>query len=130
MLANGQPSPLTRVLYRGLRELAQLPRRRRAPLRQRRSPAAPGFSYATTPAPDVTVTPLLPDMDRYNFSLGAGIPIGERVTLDAGYLRVETEGRRGRTGERVDRAQTAEQLNNGFYALNANIFSVSLKARF
>jgi long-chain fatty acid transport protein len=88
-----------------------------------------GFSYATSPAPDVTVTPLLPDMDRYNFHVGAGIPIGERYALDAAYLRVETEGRRGRTGERTA-GQTAEQVNNGFYALNANIFSLSLKARF
>ncbi|MGZ8456893.1 MAG: OmpP1/FadL family transporter [Gemmatirosa sp.] len=89
-----------------------------------------GFSYATTPAPDVTVTPLLPDMDRYNFNVGLGLPLGERFALDAGYLRVETEGRRGRTGERASRSESAESLNNGFYALNANIFSVSLKARF
>jgi long-subunit fatty acid transport protein len=68
-------------------------------------------------------------MDRYTFHVGAGIPIGERYALDAAYLRVETEGRRGRTGERTA-GQTAEQVNNGFYALNANIFSLSLKARF
>jgi long-chain fatty acid transport protein len=88
-----------------------------------------GFSYATSPAPDETVTPLLPDMDRYVFNVGAGFPIGARYALDAAYLRVETEGRRGRTGERTA-AQTAEQVNNGFYALSANIFSLSLKARF
>ncbi|MDF1504203.1 outer membrane protein transport protein [Roseisolibacter sp. H3M3-2] len=88
-----------------------------------------GFSYATSPAPDETVTPLLPDMDRYNVNVGVGIPLGARLALDAAYLRVETEGRRGRTGERTA-AQTAEQVNNGFYALNANIFSLSLKARF
>jgi long-chain fatty acid transport protein len=89
-----------------------------------------GFSYATSPAPDVTVTPLLPDMDRYNFSAGVGIPLGARLLLDAAYLRVETEGRRGRTGERESRAQTAEELNDGVYSLGANIFSVSLRARF
>jgi long-chain fatty acid transport protein len=88
-----------------------------------------GFTYATTPAPDETVTALLPDMDRYGFHAGAGIPLGARVALDAAYLRIETEGRRGRTGERTA-AQTAEQVNNGFYALNANVFSLSLKARF
>ncbi len=92
-----------------------------------------GYSRATTPAPDETVTPLLPDMDRHNFNVGLGLPLGERFALDAAYLRVETEGRRGRTGERpegLSAAETVTQLNNGFYALNANIFSVSLKARF
>ena len=92
--------------------------------------ARAGFSYATTPAPDATVTPLLPDMDRYNFAVGLGLPLGSRLALDAGYLRVETEGRRGRTGERASRSETAEGLNNGFYALDANILSLSLKARF
>jgi long-chain fatty acid transport protein len=88
-----------------------------------------GASYARTPAPDETVTPLLPDMDRYNFSGGVGIPVRGRYVLDASYLRVETRGRRGRTGERTA-TQTAEQVNNGFYELTANVFSVGLKARF
>lgn len=92
--------------------------------------ARAGFSFATTPAPDVTVTPLLPDMDRYNFNLGAAVPLTRNLVLDAGYLRVETTGRRGRTGERASRALTATQVNNGWYALNANILSLSLKAQF
>jgi long-chain fatty acid transport protein len=92
--------------------------------------ARAGFGYVQTPAPDVTVTPLLPDMDRYDFGVGVGIPLGRALVLDASYLRVETEGRRGRTGERTSRAQTAAQLNNGWYALNANVFSASLKLQF
>lgn len=89
-----------------------------------------GFSYAKTPAPDVTVTPLLPDMNRYNFGLGVGLPFGGRYALDAGYLRVETQGRRGRIVERTSTTQTAEELNSGRYALKANILSLSLKAQF
>ncbi|HEU4563362.1 MAG TPA: outer membrane protein transport protein [Gemmatimonadaceae bacterium] len=89
-----------------------------------------GFSYARTPAPDVTVTPLLPDMDRYNYSLGLGIPLGDRFKVDASYLRVDTEGRRGRIVERPTRSLTAAQLNTGFYTLDANIFSLSLRAQF
>jgi long-chain fatty acid transport protein len=87
-----------------------------------------GASTVKSPAPDVTVTPLLPDMDRQNFAAGVSIPFGGRYALDASYLRVETEGRRGRILERTDRAQTAAQLNGGWYELNANILSVSLKA--
>jgi long-chain fatty acid transport protein len=92
-----------------------------------------GFSYIRTPAPEQSVTPFLPDMDRYNFSAGVGVPLGGgRYVLDAGFLRVETEGRRGRTADRLE-TQTAAQataLNNGFYELTANVFSVGLKARF
>jgi long-chain fatty acid transport protein len=89
-----------------------------------------GFSFAQTPAPDETVTPLLPDMDRFNFNLGAGLPLGGRFALDAGYLRVETQGRRGRIVERTSRSQSAAQLNSGAYTLDANIFALSLRAQF
>jgi long-chain fatty acid transport protein len=87
-----------------------------------------GFSWVKTPAPDVTVTPLLPDQDRRNYTLGFGIPIGDRFTFDGSYLKVDTEGRRGRIVERPDRTLTAEALNSGFYRLDANIYSISLKA--
>jgi long-chain fatty acid transport protein len=89
-----------------------------------------GSSYVKTPAPDVTVTPLLPEQDRYNFGGGLSIPLGNRWAMDASYLRVETPGRRGRIVEREDRDTTAEELNSGWYRLNANILSVSLRAHF
>jgi long-chain fatty acid transport protein len=89
-----------------------------------------GFSYTQTPAPDESVTPLLPDMDRRNFGLGLGLPIGPRYAVDLGYLHVDTQGRRGRIGERTSYSQTAEQLNSGFYRLSADILSLSLKAHF
>lgn len=92
-------------------------------------PLRAGFSYVLTPAPDETVTALLPDQDRKNYSLGFGIPFG-RYTLDASYLRVDTDGRRGRVVERTSLSETADELNSGFYRLNANVFSVSVKALF
>ena len=89
-----------------------------------------GFSLTQTPAPPETVTPLLPDMDRRNFALGVGLPLGGRYSVDLGYLHVDTKGRRGRIVERTSESQTAEDLNSGFYRLNANILSLSLKASF
>ncbi len=92
-----------------------------------------GISFVQTPAPDVTVTPLLPDQDRMNYGIGLGVPftLGARgFVFDASYLLVDTEGRRGRIAERTARSQTATQLNNGFYRLTANIASISLKAQF
>ncbi len=87
-----------------------------------------GFAYSQAAAPDETVTPLLPDMNRYNFGGGLGIPLTGRLghlgkggaTLDLSYLRVETEGRRGRT----------IAVNNGYYNLNANVISASVRTAF
>ncbi|HKG93622.1 MAG TPA: outer membrane protein transport protein [Gemmatimonadaceae bacterium] len=90
-----------------------------------------GYSFVQTPAPDVTVTPLLPDQDRNNFALGVGVPLGRNWAFDASYLKVDTEGRRGRVAERPSRTITdPETLNSGFYRLSANIWSFSLKAQF
>lgn len=92
--------------------------------------ARAGFGWAQTPAPDVTVTPLLPDSDRYNYTFGVTIPLAERWSMDAAYWRVQTTGRRGRIVERDDPTLTAEQLNEGWYELSANVLSFSVKARF
>ena len=86
-----------------------------------------GFSYAVTPAPPVTVTPLLPDMNRYNASFGIGVPLGHGFMIDAAYLHVFTDGRRGRVVERTDASQTAADLNSGFYSLDADVISLSLR---
>jgi long-chain fatty acid transport protein len=92
--------------------------------------ARAGFSYATTPAPPVTVTPLLPDMNRYNGAVGLGIPLTRGVALDAGYLHVFTAGRRGRIVERTSPAETAADLNSGFYDLAADVFTLSLRLHY
>ncbi|MBA2683124.1 MAG: outer membrane protein transport protein [Gemmatimonadaceae bacterium] len=93
-----------------------------------------GFDWIGSPAPDITVTPLLPDMNRRNYTIGIGLPIGASYTLDAGYLHVDTSGRRGRIVARTagspEEGETADQLNTGFYTLNANVFSLSLKVNF
>jgi long-chain fatty acid transport protein len=93
-----------------------------------------GFDWIGSPAPDVTVTPLLPDMARRNYTIGIGLPLGASYTLDAAYLHVDTDGRRGRIVERAagtpEATETAAELNSGFYTLNANVLSLSLKVNF
>jgi long-chain fatty acid transport protein len=89
-----------------------------------------GLTGSTSAAPEETVTALLPEQDRYTINLGAGIPLTSRWVLDAGYAYVGTWGSRGRIDERSSRSQTAEDLNTGFYRLNANIFAISLKATY
>ncbi len=87
-----------------------------------------GFAAAASAAPDVTVTPLLPEQDRSYGTIGVGYPITSRLAVDGAYMRIFTPGRRGRLDERTSASQTAEQLNNGSYTLRANIFALSLKA--
>lgn len=91
-----------------------------------------GFAAATSAAPDQTVTPLLPEMDRGNLTLGVGLPVMGRLTLDGAYAHVFTHGRRGRIDERTATTTDAQALalNSGFYTLSANVFSLSLKTSF
>jgi long-chain fatty acid transport protein len=87
-----------------------------------------GLAAAASAAPDVTVTPLLPEQDRSYGTLGATVPLGRTFSLDAAVAHIFTPGRRGRIDERANANQTAEQLNSGAYTLRGNILSLSLKA--
>lgn len=91
-----------------------------------------GAAAATSAAPDQTVTPLLPEMDRGYGMLGAGFPVFGRFGLDAAYAHIFTSGRRGRIDERPAGFSSSQALalNSGFYSLSANILSLSLKASF
>jgi len=91
-----------------------------------------GLAAAASAAPDWTVTPLLPEMDRGYGTLGAGIPVMRRFTLDAAYAHIFTSGHRGRIDERPAGTTSTQALalNSGFYSLSANILSLSLKASF
>jgi long-chain fatty acid transport protein len=87
-----------------------------------------GFAAAASAAPDVTVTPLLPEQDRSYGTLGGTLPLGRTFSLDAAFAHIFTPGRRGRIDERLKLTDTAEQLNSGSYTLRGNILSLSLKA--
>ncbi|HMC55987.1 MAG TPA: outer membrane protein transport protein [Gemmatimonadaceae bacterium] len=89
-----------------------------------------GFAGVASAAPDETVTPLLPEQDRSYASIGGSYPFMGRYAIEAAYLKVFAPGKRGRIDERTTRTQTAAQLNTGVYELNANVFSVSIKANY
>jgi long-chain fatty acid transport protein len=88
-----------------------------------------GFAGASSAAPPETVTPLLPEQDRYYFNFGVGIPLGKKLTVDGTYSYVGTNGARGRLIERLP-TQTADQVNSGVFNVSANIFAVTFKANF
>jgi long-chain fatty acid transport protein len=88
-----------------------------------------GYSYAESPAPDGTVTPALPDMNRRNFSVGFGLPVAGPFRLDAAYLHLDTSGRRGRIAEPAP-SQSPLDLNTGTYDLRADVFSAGVNVNF
>jgi long-chain fatty acid transport protein len=87
-----------------------------------------GVAATASAAPDVTVTPLLPEQDRAYGSIGGRYPINKTLAVDGAFSHIFTPGRRGRIDERTSPTQTADQLNTGAYSLHANIFSISLRA--
>jgi long-chain fatty acid transport protein len=87
-----------------------------------------GLAATKSAAPDVTVTPLLPEQDRAYGSIGGLLPLTARLSVDAAFSHIFTPGRRGRIDERSQRSQTAAQLNSGAFTLSANILSLSLRA--
>ncbi len=88
-----------------------------------------GFVGTSSAAPPETVTPLLPEQDRYYWNFGVGIPIGKHFTADGTYSHVFTNGARGRIIERTSPTQPAD-LNTGVFGISANIFAITLKANF
>jgi len=87
-----------------------------------------GVAATASAAPDVTVTPLLPEQDRAYGSIGGRYPINKTFSVDGAYSHIFTPGRRGRIDERTSLSQTADQLNTGAFSLHANILSISLRA--
>ncbi|HSL70298.1 MAG TPA: outer membrane protein transport protein [Longimicrobiales bacterium] len=74
-----------------------------------------GVLYNTAAAPDVTVTPLLPEAQRTSFAGGIGYRLSDRLTADAGIEVLVQSDRRGSVRPRNSRAETAADLNAGPY---------------
>jgi long-chain fatty acid transport protein len=88
-----------------------------------------GFNYGTRAAPDVTVTPMLPENHRAYLSLGAGYQVTPSLTADAFFMLLFMSERRGRVVNRTSRTQTADQLNQGVYTADAMLGGVTFSYR-
>ena len=80
-----------------------------------------GYLYHTAAAPVVTVTPLLPEGPRNEFTIGYGARLTTGLHLDVAYQLVKQNDRRGR-------AYTT--FNNGLYQFGANLFGAGLSYNF
>ncbi len=83
-----------------------------------------GYSFDTTPVPDATVDPLLPDADRHSFAFGAGIH-NELATLDLAYMWVHFS-------ERAVHNQDPSTLRgeNGTFKSDAYLLAANLTFKF
>ncbi len=81
-----------------------------------------GFNVHGAAAPNQTVTPNLPEGNRYEFNVGFGYELTKRFRFDAAYMYLDQPDRAGRT--------TPSVPNNGVYSFSGNLFGASLSMFF
>ncbi|MCC7430926.1 transporter [bacterium] len=81
-----------------------------------------GYLYDRNPVPDESVSPLLPDSDRHNFSVGLGWKINENFNLDVAEMMVFAN-------ERNTNGKNRDNLN-GEYRTFLNLVGLSLTYKF
>jgi long-chain fatty acid transport protein len=81
-----------------------------------------GALYDETPEPDVSVSPLLPDANRWGLSAGFSYDMTERMRFDLGYLYLRFE-------DRSTRGQDQDNFN-GWYRTIANLLGFTLSYKF
>ena len=89
-----------------------------------------GYLYHEGAAPAETVTPLLPEGSRNEFTGGVTVQLARGLTGDLAYQYIKQNDRRGRTREALFNQVPTTGLNNGVYTLQAHLFGVSLSYAF
>jgi long-chain fatty acid transport protein len=87
-----------------------------------------GYDDHGPAAPPQSVTPLLPDADRHEFTAGASLPFDKHVGLDVAYMYINQADRSGRTADGGLTPTVA--TNNGTYQYHANLLGVSVVIHF
>ncbi len=80
-----------------------------------------GYLFHTAAAPDETVTPLLPEGERNEFTIGLGTELTPGLDLQLAYQYIHQQDRNGRAGT---------TFNNGLYTFNASLFGAGLSYTF
>lgn len=82
-----------------------------------------GYLYHTAASPDQFVTPLLPESDRNEFTLGAGWRATPKLHLDFAYQHINQNDRRGRVFP-------VAVGNTGVYEFSAHLFGLTASYTF
>jgi len=77
-------------------------------------------------APAETVTPLLPEGGRNEFTGGFTVKLSPGFSADVAYQYIKQNDRRGRTREALFNQAPTTLLNHGVYDFHAHLFGVSL----
>lgn len=80
-----------------------------------------GYLFDTTPQPDKSVEPMLPDADRNELTLGLGYQVSDNLSLDVAYQLILFKDR-----------TIASSVNAfpGTYQSNANLFGINIGYQF
>jgi long-chain fatty acid transport protein len=103
-----------------------------------------GFDWQATPklairvgglrhngaSPDQSVTPLLPEGNRIEGTLGVGIKLMPQLRLDLAYQYLQQQDRRGRVMDPPAGVAPTPAMNTGLYSFKANLFGASLALGF
>jgi len=85
-----------------------------------------GYLYHEGAAPAETVTPLLPEGSRNEFTGGFTVKLSPGFSADVAYQYIRQDDRRGRTREALFNQAPTTLLNHGVYDFHAHLFGVSL----
>jgi long-chain fatty acid transport protein len=85
-----------------------------------------GYLYNTAAAPDEVVTPLLPESDRHQFTIGLGWRPVEIAELNVSYQLLQQNDRRGRVRGALPGEEITTDLNQGVYSFGAHLFGATL----
>lgn len=88
--------------------------------------AQAGYLYNTAAAPDEVVTPLLPESDRNQFTVGLGWQPTDLIEIHASYHRLTQNDRRGRVRGAAPGESVTTDLNSGLYQFGAHLFGTTL----
>ena len=89
-----------------------------------------GFITHTSAAPDETITPLLPEAHRNEFSFGVGWQPAEMLGINLAYQYINQNDRRGRVREAPEGEDPTTALNSGLYRFNAHLIGATVSLQF
>jgi long-chain fatty acid transport protein len=89
-----------------------------------------GYLYHEGAAPPQTVTPLLPEGARNEFTGGLGFDLSSRLHVDVAYQYILQNQRRGRVREPLPGTDPTVELNTGLFKFNAHLFGATLRVGF
>ena len=89
-----------------------------------------GFLTHGPAAPDETVTPLLPEAYRNEYTAGLGWSVTDQFDINVAYQFIDQRDRRGRVVELESEDTPASEVNSGLYGFSAHLIGTTLTLHF